>query len=84
MQEKQQPERQLTPAQAQALGAICARWEVDYDPAHYTPTFDLPQGWVAGWVGGPHHRNPTYAVPDEPAGKPTIFIGCDKDGRISS
>jgi hypothetical protein len=67
------PERQgLTEAQDTALHGLCDRYGVDYSPAHYTPQFDLPPGYVAGWVGGPERP------------KPTIYVGCDPHGGISS
>ena len=56
-------------AQAAALRALCEGYRVAYDHAHYKPAFDLPKGWVAGWIGG----QPT-----------TIYVGCDPEGRISS
>ena len=60
----------LPAAQEQALRDLCARYNVGYDPDHYKPAFDLPKGWVAGWVGGPDVRK--------------LYVGCDPEGRISS
>jgi hypothetical protein len=61
----------MTEAQDTALRALCGRYGVTYRPDDYWPTFDLPAGYVAGWVGGNDGPRPLY-------------IGCDKDGRISS
>jgi hypothetical protein len=41
----------LTAAQHKRLRQACADYAAEYDPANYQPTFDLPTGWVAGWVG---------------------------------
>jgi hypothetical protein len=60
--------------QEQALRALCARYNVDYDAGHYKPSFDLPAGYVAGWVGG-------HAIQ---ATRPTIYVGCSPEGAISS
>jgi len=63
-----------TEAQARALFAICDRYRVGYDPAHYWRDPSLPPGYVSGWVGGR----------DIQATRPTLYVGCDPDGRISS
>ena len=68
------PPEHLTIEQDGALRSICERYYVAYSPDHYHHTFDLPDGFVAGWVGG-------YDIQKE---HPTIFIGCAPDGRISS
>lgn len=68
------PENCLTEAQDAALRGICGRYNVGYDAEHYKPTFDLPSDWVAGFVGG-------IEIQRE---HPTLYIGCDPDGRISS
>ena len=41
----------MTTEQEQALRACCDRFHVPFDPEAYRPAFDLPEGWVAGWVG---------------------------------
>lgn len=75
----------ITNAQELALRRLCERYGVVYDPTHYElRPFDLPAGYVCGWVGGPHHRNPRYATPVEPAGKPTIYVGVSAQGEVSS
>jgi hypothetical protein len=63
-----------TEEQARALFAICERYHVTYDPDHYKPAFDLPKGYVAGWVGG-------YGIQKS---HPTIYVGCSPEGAISS
>jgi hypothetical protein len=60
--------------QAAALRRLCEGYRVEYDHAHYRPQFDLPKGWVGGWVGGKDIQDFL----------PTIFVGCDTEGRISS
>ena len=52
MEQRPLPAEHLTAAQDEALRGICERYYVAYDPNHYQPTFDLPQGYLAGWVGG--------------------------------
>lgn len=58
------------PAQEAALSDLCARYGVTYDPDHYKPQFDLPKGYVAGWVGGPDARK--------------LYVGCSPEGAVSS
>ena len=41
----------MTDAQFAALSNLCQRYEVDFDHLAFHPQFDLPTGWVAGWVG---------------------------------
>jgi len=41
----------MTNKQITALRDLCERYGVAFDPSAYTPQFDLPDGWVAGWVG---------------------------------
>ena len=60
----------LPAAQEKALRDLCDRYGVAYDPAHYKPQFDLPKGYVGGWVGGPDIRK--------------LYIGCSPEGAISS
>lgn len=75
----------LTEAQHTALESLCERYKATFNPAHYLPAFDLPEGWVSGWVGGPDHglgrtgdgewvRTPTT----------TIYVGCSPNGEVSS
>lgn len=59
----------LTVAQRDALKALSDRYKVQFDVEHYHRAFDLPEGWVEGWVGGTHD---------------TIFVGCSPDGEIHS
>jgi hypothetical protein len=66
------PEFELTLLQETALYALCERYHVPYDPSHYRPTFDLPDGYVAGWVGGPEYM------------ARTIYVGCSPEGEIHS
>lgn len=57
----------MTPAQTAALLALCERYSVQFDPSDYAPQFDLPEGYVAGWVGG---------------GQDTIYVGVSPDGDV--
>jgi len=59
----------MTDAQARTLIDLCTRYRVTFDPNDYRTQFDLPSGYVGGWVGG------------EPG---TIYVGCAPDGAISS
>lgn len=63
--------------QRAALKALCDRWGgegkgLPFDESHYAPAFDLPDGWVAGWIGG------------EPKRTGVIYVGCSPEGVISS
>ena len=60
----------MTPKQVQALSDLCERYKVPFHEKDYWPQFDLPRGYVAGWIGGNDHRK--------------LYVGCDPDGRISS
>jgi hypothetical protein len=71
---EQLPENRLTLLQEASLSAICERYSVEYFPHHYRPSFDLPEGYVAGWVGGSEIQ----------AVHPTIYVGCSPEGIISS
>ena len=41
----------LTLPQEQAIQRLCANYKVAYIPSNYGPAFDLPKGWVIGWIG---------------------------------
>lgn len=81
----------MNEAQEEALRRLCERYGVEFDKAHYLvhadDSFMMP-GYAEGWVGGMAHANPQY-VPNLPpdvvrSAKHTIFVGCDREGRISS
>lgn len=61
----------LTRAQHTALVSIHDRYNGLYDPAGFAPTFDLPPGYVAGWVT---REDGTHA----------IYVGVSPGGEISS
>lgn len=63
--------RVLTRAQERSLRALCGRYGEEFHFGDYTPQFDLPPGYVAGWVGGPN-------------GSRRLYVGCDPEGRVSS
>jgi hypothetical protein len=79
----------MTEAQREALTSICERYKVSFDEDDYKPAFDLPDGYVAGWVGGNSHG---FVWSDDPVAgsltsrgpNTTIYVGCDPEGRISS
>jgi len=82
------PERpSLSEAQEKSLRHLCERYGVEYAAEHYrvypTNSMFMP-GWAEGWVGGGRHANPDYMKPYEPAGHPTIFVGCSPEGEICS
>jgi hypothetical protein len=81
----------VTEAQTEALKNLCDRYNVHFNEDDYKPQFDLPQGFVAGWVGGFECRSrewneiaQAYVRRDPRVHKTTIFVGCDPEGRISS
>jgi hypothetical protein len=57
--------------QRAALQNLCDRYHVPFNEDDYRPTFDLPEGYVAGWVGGV-------------AGNSALYVGCSPTGEISS
>lgn len=61
----------MTDAQREALRALSERYHVPFVEENFHPQFDLPDGWVAGWIGDT----------DRPR---IIYVGCDPDGVISS
>lgn len=63
----------MTPDQKNALMQLCNRYGVTFVESDYGPTFDLPDGYVAGWVGGLMHE-----------GLPTIYVGVSPEGDVSS
>lgn len=48
--QNEEPERTMTDAQATALRSLCERYRVEFKPEEFFPRFDLPEGWLAGWV----------------------------------
>lgn len=59
--------------QREALKGLCERYNVPFEESNYRPTFDLPEGWVAGWVG--NIVNGFFNG---------IYVGCSPEGHISS
>lgn len=41
----------MTDEQRDALRTLCRGYKVPFQPENYLPVFDLPPGYVAGWVG---------------------------------
>lgn len=77
----------MTNQQKLAIAKLCDYYDVTFDESHYGPGYGLPEGWVQGWIGGMAHANKQYVDErwhHEITGKPTIFVGCDPFGRISS
>lgn len=61
----------LTEDQLTALTGIHDRYNGTFDPSAFAPAFDLPAGYVAGWV-------------TDANGRQAIYVGCAPDGSISS
>lgn len=40
----------MTEQQRAALEDLSRRYRVEFDESNFHPQFDLPAGWVAGWV----------------------------------
>lgn len=55
--------------QRKALQDLSARYKVEFREDQFFPAFDLPKGWVAGWVGGDARK---------------LYVGCSPTGEISS
>lgn len=60
--------------QQAALRGLCRRYNVAFVAEHYRPQFDLPDDWVAGFIGG-------WAIQKE---HPTLYVGCSPEGEIHS
>ena len=58
----------MTPAQLAAILALCERFSAPYREDAWSHPFDLPEGWVAGWVGTP--------------GAGGIYAGVSPDGDV--
>ena len=41
----------MTDKQENAIRRLCNRHGVEFDADNYSPTFDLPSDYVAGWIG---------------------------------
>lgn len=59
----------LTDQQTDTLRRLCEQRALTFDPDHYQPQFDLPPGYVAGWIGGDTG---------------TIYVGVSPEGDASS
>lgn len=70
----------LTDAQTEKLQILCDRYKVEFHPDDYQPAFDLPDGWVAGWVGGPLHAG----VESAGFNVKTIYVGVSPEGDSHS
>lgn len=44
----------MNAAQRKALQDLCLRYNVDFGSCRFASGFDLPEGWVHGWVGPIH------------------------------
>jgi hypothetical protein len=60
----------MSAAQWRALKNLSDRYEVDFQEKWFVPAFDLPPGYVKGWIGGPEEQK--------------LYVGCSPDGQISS
>lgn len=60
----------MNDAQRAALQRLSDRYGVDLDVHDFeVEPFDLPPGYVSGWIGGSARK---------------LYVGCDPDGCISS
>lgn len=41
----------MTDKQYSALARLSERYDSPFEPKTFRPAFDLPDGWVEGWVG---------------------------------
>jgi hypothetical protein len=41
----------MTDAQYEALRQLSTRYNVEFHPSDFQPMFDLPAGYVGGWIG---------------------------------
>lgn len=60
----------MNTAQEAALRGLSDRYHVTFNAADFKPAFDLPDGWVAGWIGGTEYQ--------------ALYVGCSPEGGISS
>lgn len=67
------PLTDMTLLQELALRRLCQGYGVTFEASDYAPQFDLPPGYVAGWIGG-HLGNPGR----------TIYVGVSAEGEVSS
>ena len=68
----------MTTAQRDALWELAGRYRVPFREDDYAPAFDLPQGYVAGWVGGQFH---CVRCSHRSA---KLYVGVSPTGEISS
>jgi hypothetical protein len=73
----------MTAAQETRLRSLCQRYGVTFDTADYHPQFDLPTGYVAGWIGGPEHAGAFNDAGERILGG-TIYVGVAPNGDASS
>ena len=73
----------MTKEQEATLRRLCDGYKVTFDAADYLPQFDLPTGYVAGWVGGPKHAGAVNDAGERILGG-TIYVGVAPNGDASS
>lgn len=59
----------MTPRQYDALAGLSHRYSVEFRPDWFTEQFDLPAGWVQGWIGGPERK---------------LYVGVSPEGEVHS
>lgn len=80
----------MTTEQEATLRKLCESYNVPFDPAHYPGSqFDLPPGYVAGWVGGPDHAALLHddgrrVNVQGGSRRTTIYVGVSPEGAASS
>jgi len=67
----------MNPKQRETLQKLCASYKVAFRESDYNLAFDLPKGWVAGWVGGIDHSGQGPL-------KRTLYVGVSPEGEASS
>jgi hypothetical protein len=77
------PKPTMTAAQEATLRRLCDGYKVTFDTADYHPQFDLPTGYVAGWIGGPEHAGAFNDAGERILGG-TIYVGVAPNGDASS
>jgi len=62
--------------QREALRKLSERYGVEFQEDSYFEGFDLPKGWVQGWIEEPHKLEGGGWA----GGK--LYVGCDPEGII--
>ena len=74
----------MTNNQEERLRQLCKEYGVAFNPDHYKPGYDLPAGYIEGWIGGPEHGMKYIDGIWARHSKTTIFVGVSPQGESSS